>query len=233
MIRDFLRLLIRLLRVWKHRSRRRHVYLHRSCRLAAGCVFEGYDLMTEGSSFSGRMGRFSYIGDRSRILGNIGRFTSIGPDVDVAVGRHPVKQWASTSPAFFSPLPRAGRTFADCELFEEYKYADPASRAHVAIGSDVWIGAHAVLVGGVTVGDGAVVLAGAVVTKDVPPYAIVGGVPARVVDWRFTPEQIERLQRLRWFDRPVEWIGAHAAQFGDVEELLKAGEREHDESDNS
>ena len=226
MIRAIYNRLVRLLRIWKHRSRRRHVYLHRTCVLGAGCSFEGYNLITSGSIFSGSMGRFSYIGSDSRILGNIGRFTSIGPHVDTVVGRHPVKGWASTCPAFFSPLPRAGRTFAGKELFEEYKYADPETRAHVVIGSDVWIGAHVLLIGGVTVGDGAVVLAGAAVTKDVQPYAIVGGVPAKVLDWRFTPEQIERLKRLRWFDRDVEWIAAHAEKFNDGEELLKAGEDE-------
>ena len=220
MIRDFYHFIVSLVRVWRHRSRRRQVCLHWSCRLEKSCSFEGNNLISRGCSFGGRMGRFSYIGDNSRIWGNVGRFTSIGPDVDIAVGRHPVKQWGSTSPAFFSPIPRAGKCFADRELFPEYKYADPETRAHVVIGSDVWIGAHCLLIGGVTIGDGAVILAGAVVTKDVPPYAIVGGVPAKILDWRFTPEQIERLMQLKWFDRPVEWIEAHADRFEDVDKLL-------------
>ena len=84
-------------------------------------------------------------------------------------------------------------------------------RATVTIGSDVWIGQDATLFGGVTVGDGAIVGAGAVVARDVPPYAIVVGNPARVVRRRYTDAQIRRLLRLRWWD--MHGIDAHVAEF--------------------
>lgn len=104
MIHDFCIRIFDLLRVWKYRSAKRRVYLHWSCRIVAGCCFEGYNSIGRDSLFVGRrMGRFSYISKCSGISGNIGRFTSIGPYVHSVVGRHPIKQWGSTSPAFFSP----------------------------------------------------------------------------------------------------------------------------------
>jgi hypothetical protein len=70
------------------------------------------------------------------------------------------------------------------------------------IGNDVWIGGGVIVLQGTTIGDGAVIAAGAVVTRDVAPYAVVAGVPARVLKYRFSPEQVEYLLRLRWWDLP-------------------------------
>ena len=77
-------------------------------------------------------------------------------------------------------------------------YRKTASGYLVDIGHDVWIGADVKIMDGVSIGNGAVVAAGAVVTKDVPPYAIVGGVPAKIIKYRFTPDQIEFLQQFKW-----------------------------------
>lgn len=79
-------------------------------------------------------------------------------------------------------------------------------KGDIVVGNDVWIGYEAVIMAGVHIGDGAVVAARAVVTKDVPPYTIVGGVPARAIRPRFDERTTERLQRLRWWDWPVEKI---------------------------
>lgn len=76
------------------------------------------------------------------------------------------------------------------------------------VGNDVWLCQAATILAGVTVGDGAVVTAGAIVTRDVPPYAIVGGVPAKVIRYRHTPEQIEALLHIRWWDWPEEDVRA-------------------------
>lgn len=72
----------------------------------------------------------------------------------------------------------------------------------VIIGNDVWIGSHALILGGVKIGDGAVIGAGAVVTKDVPPYAVVGGVPARIIKYRFSQEIIDKLLEIKWWNLP-------------------------------
>lgn len=85
-------------------------------------------------------------------------------------------------------------------------------KGDIVIGNDVWIGYEAVILAGVTIGDGAVIGARAVVTKDVPPYAIVGGVPARVIRSRFPEETVKALLRLKWWDWPAERIQEKLAE---------------------
>ena len=94
-------------------------------------------------------------------------------------------------------------------------------KGDIIIGNDVWIGYEAVILSGVTIGDGAVIGCRAVVTKDVPPYTIVGGVPAKPIRKRFDEETIKELQKIKWWDWPEEKIAGKipAIQAGDLEEL--------------
>ncbi len=98
------------------------------------------------------------------------------------------------------------------------------NKGDIVVGNDVWIGYEAVILAGVTIGDGAIVAARAVVTQDVPPYTIVGGVPARPIRKRFSDQEIERLLTLRWWDWPAEKIAANldAIQSSDLEALCQA-----------
>lgn len=100
------------------------------------------------------------------------------------------------------------------------------NRGNITVGNDVWIGYEAVILSGVTVGDGAIVAARSVVTKDVPPYTIVGGVPARPIRRRFGQEAVRALLDLKWWDWPPEKISENlrAIQSGDLEALLRSGE---------
>ena len=95
------------------------------------------------------------------------------------------------------------------------------NKGDITIGNDVWIGFEAVVLAGVTIGDGAVIGARAVVTKDVPPYGIVGGVPARLIRKRFDDTTIERLLAMRWWDWPPERIASHldALRRGDLDAM--------------
>lgn len=177
-------------------------------------VFEGYNKVGDRSSFQGKMGRCTYIGNDCSIYADIGRYCSIASQVNVAVGKHPSSTWVSTHPAFFSNLRQCGMTYANESLFDE-------KTGNTTIGNDVWVGFGATILGGVTIGDGAIVAAGAVVTKDVPPYAIVGGVPAKVIRYRFTEEQITQLLQLKWWDKEDSWISAHAELFRDISVFLE------------
>ena len=153
-----------------------------------------------------RLGRFSYVAAGARVVGcACGSFCSIGPDAWVGgLGRHPT-HWISTHPSFYSPLMQAGMTFVEREFFEETQ--------EVVMGHDVWVGARAIVLDGVTIGNGAVIAAGAVVTRDVAPYSIVGGVPARLIRRRFNDEDIRKLEDLRWWDWPVGKLKTMAPGF--------------------
>jgi acetyltransferase-like isoleucine patch superfamily enzyme len=90
---------------------------------------------------------------------------------------------------------------------------DTFSKGEVWIGNDVWVGANAIILSGVKVGDGAVIAAGAVVTKDVPPYAIVGGVPASILKYRFSKEIIGALLEIKWWDWDDEIVNKRIDDF--------------------
>ena len=102
-------------------------------------------------------------------------------------------------------------------MVEEYRFYDPQREIAFRIGNDCWVGYDVCFIGGVQVGDGAVVLARAIVTKDVPPYAIVGGIPAKVIGYRYDEETIKLLQEVQWWNMPVEWLQEHADLLCDME----------------
>ncbi|MFA5077646.1 MAG: CatB-related O-acetyltransferase [Candidatus Micrarchaeia archaeon] len=105
------------------------------------------------------------------------------------------------------------------------KNLDAFSKGPVTIGNDVWIGTNAIILSDVRIGDGAVVGAGAVVTKDVPPYAIVGGVPANVIRFRFSREIIDRMERIRWWDWPDGEVEKNLDLFyGPIERFVEKAE---------
>lgn len=101
--------------------------------------------------------------------------------------------------------------------------AEPLTRGPVRIGNDVWVCSRAIILSGVSIGDGAVVGAGAVVARDVPPYAVVAGNPARIMRYRFSPEIIARMLEIRWWDWPDDRIKAYEPLlYGDMDAFLKA-----------
>jgi acetyltransferase-like isoleucine patch superfamily enzyme len=184
-------------------------------------VFEGKNYFSKNTEIvHSTIGYGSYTGvGASIVCSQIGRYCCIAPRVETVIGTHPTKDFVSMHPAFFSINNAIGFSYVNAQKFQEYNYADKENKISIIIGNDVWIGNNAKILEGVTVGDGAVVAAGAVVTKDVPPYAIVGGVPAKVIKYRFSEEDIEYLLELRWWDKDEEWIKEHAEYFEDIKIL--------------
>ena len=150
------------------------------------------------------LGDFSYIsGPRSYVeAARIGKFCSIARQVVIGPGNHDLSG-VTTHP--FPVSPDCGGLATSAK--QETQKAPPI------IGNDVWIGMNAIVMRGVTIGDGAVVAANSVVTRDVEPYTIVGGVPARLLKRRFPPEIAESLQRSQWWDWPDRMLAERLEEF--------------------
>jgi chloramphenicol O-acetyltransferase type B len=176
---------------------------------------EGNNVLYQQCTLGGaRLGAYTYLSQGAH-AGSviIGRFCSIGPEFRCGFGSHPTN-FVSTSPVFFSTRKQCGVTFAERDYFAEYNATN--------IGHDVWIGTRVYVRDGVTIGNGAIVAAGAVVTKDVPDYAIVGGVPARHIRFRFSEAVIEELLEIQWWNWKEERLREAQALFvrEDAESLL-------------
>lgn len=149
-------------------------------------------------------------------------FAVLGPRVYTGFSNHPTDTFVSTFLAFYKDTRKVFGYSYYTGLQPGFEmYRKTASGYLVDIGHDVWIGADVKIMDGVSIGNGAVVAAGAVVTKDVPPYAIVGGVPAKIIKYRFTPDQIEFLQQFKWWNMPEDWIRENWQMFEDIEKFAE------------
>jgi len=166
-----------------------------------------------------KIGEFSYgkpnvleWGEKSSLT--IGKFCSFAGDISILLGGNHRTDWVSTYP------------FCAIDLFKEETInttGHPATKGNVTIGNDVWVGMGATIMSGVTIGNGAVIAAQSVVTRDVPPYAIVAGNPARIKKYRFDDDTIKKLQKIAWWNWPIEKIRDNVTALcsSNVDELVK------------
>jgi chloramphenicol O-acetyltransferase type B len=161
------------------------------------CQFAAYNRLYKGTDLAHvSVGRCTYFSGAQSKYAQIGSFCSIGPQAIVGgLGQHAL-DFISTSPVFYSTRKQLGASFAAGDALEE--------NLSTALGHDVWVGARAIILDGVTIGNGAVIAAGAVVTKDVPAYAVVGGVPGKVIRMRHDEATIEALEAWQWWNLPLQ-----------------------------
>lgn len=167
------------------------------------------------------IGAYTYISNNTDVENaELGKYCSIADHCRIGMGGHTLKH-LSTCPIFTEKVNGCKESWIDSDV-------NPAQTKKTIIGNDVWVGSHALIMGGVNIGNGAVVGAGAVVVKDVPPYAVVGGVPARIIRYRFSDDVINRLQSIAWWDLPVSTLKEkiHLFQTDEIDvETLEAFKR--------
>lgn len=175
---------------------------------------DGSSKLEAGTSFvNSTMDRHSFCGYYCDIyFTDIGAFVSIANDVVIGGGEHPV-QWSSMSPVFYKGSDSVKKKFSTFER-------SPIKRT--VIGSDVWIGRGAIIKSGVKIGHGAVVGMGSIVTKDVGPYEIWGGNPAKKISDRFTDETKELFLEIKWWELPDYELSKYADLIRNPLEFIEA-----------
>jgi len=158
------------------------------------------------------------IHDHGKATLTIGSYCSIAGRVQIFLGGNHRTDWVSTF-TFDRRYPHLKKWLAGIN--------SNSSNGNVVIGSDVWIGYDSLILSGITIGDGAVVAARAVVTKDVPPYAIVGGNPAKIIRYRFSEKTIARLLKIKWWEWDKSKVETYSPYLlsEDIEHFLMAAEK--------
>lgn len=208
---------------WLNRwlAKRHKVIINTDTDIHINNSFEGNNLIGEKTIISNcTIGYGTYIGSNCRFDKTmIGKYCAIGSNVKVLAATHPTDTFVSIHPAFYSNRMQAGFSYVNEALFQEFNMVNETSSA--IIGNDVWIADDVTIMGGITVSDGAIIGTGSIVTKDVPPYAIVGGTPAKIIRYRFAEYEREKLLEIQWWNKPREWIEQKHNYFVDIKSFLE------------
>lgn len=181
--------------------------IHPSVKLREVTIGARCEILERSAVEYATIGDASYLGHDCQVAdATIGKFCAIAAHVRIGPPNHPMDR---PSLHRFTYCPE----YYDATKQRDATFFAARRAARTTIGNDVWIGHGVTVLAGVTVGDGAVLAAGAVVAKDVPPYAIVGGVPSRVIRDRFPRDIAARLQRIAWWDWPFEQVMERLADF--------------------
>lgn len=173
--------------------------IHSNVHILENCIINNCEIQS-----------YSYIGRNSLVQNTkIGKFCSIANDVFIGLGKHPVNHF-STATIFYKKNNTLNIDLLEEDLeFNEYE--------QITIGNDVWIGARVIILDGVNIGDGAIVASGSIVTKNIPAYTIWGGVPAKIIKYRFNEKKTEGLVKLQWWEWELQKIKENIKKLNEIE----------------
>lgn len=194
------------------------VTIHISSTILGNCIFEGRNKIGAHNYLRNvNIGLFTNIGDNNQFsFAKIGRFCSIGSNITLITATHPLNL-VSTHHIFYKSIGHK-ESFNEKDLYNDRITID--NGLSLDVGNDVWIGDRVIIKGGIHIKDGAVIGMGAVVTKDVPPYAIVGGNPAKIIRYRFEASIVEQLLEIEWWNWPKDKIKEKAILFLDLQKFI-------------
>ncbi len=202
----------KLLKQYKEKNLRVEMFVAIENATIGKHVFLGSEVQFKNAT----IGDYSYINAKTHVNHTrIGKFCSIGPEVQFGLGKHPTNL-ISTHPTFYATN-KPFDTFSDKNYFKEFQ--------EIELGNDVWIGSKSIIMGGVTIGNGAIVAAGSIVTKDVQPYEVVGGVPAKHIKYRLDENTIIALEKIKWWDKDEKWLQENYELFLDNKKFIKYFEK--------
>ncbi|MEZ8107294.1 CatB-related O-acetyltransferase [Vibrio cortegadensis] len=207
-------LIMRIMKISLHFNK---VHFMKGSRFCRASKFEGYNSIGEDNNLTDvSIGRGSYTGHNVRLSSvKIGRFSSIASGVKNTTGNHPTSKYISTHPAFFSQGKAAGFTFSEKQLFNELNRLN--NEYLVEIGNDVWIGEDVLILDGIKIGNGSIIGARSLVTKDIPPYSICVGTPAKVIKFRFKEKEIRNIESKKWWKWDFNKLKENSTKFSDIE----------------
>ncbi len=203
-----------------------HSIMEQGSYLNKGTILEGRNYIGKKTCLSNVSVGYGTVVNRECDLSNtvIGKYTSLGSRITTELGSHPLDgKHAALHTAFYSTARIHGYTYTTKNTYKDEKRIGESNSIQAVIGNDVWIGNNVSIVEGVTIGDGAAVASGAVVTKDIEPYAIYAGVPARKMRDRFDRDRIDALLDIRWWEMDEKKIIklVRDGAFDDVDKLIE------------
>ncbi|MDA3884350.1 MAG: antibiotic acetyltransferase [Candidatus Delongbacteria bacterium] len=198
----------------------KNVTIGHGSRVIFKTIFGGNNKIGDNTIVGGNVGRCTYIGSNCNLNARIGNYTSISANIFATSAQHPINTFVSSSPVFYSTRKQCGTTYVKSQKFDEFKYIEN-SKYSIEIGNDVLISYGVTIIGPITIGNGSVIGANSLVNKDVEPYTIVAGVPAKVIGKRFSDDQIKILNKIEWWNKGEEWLKDNVELFDDVNKLIK------------
>lgn len=222
-----MRIISEIIKKHKYKKQKYKLFVEKNIELGSRIKLEntmlsgnnkiGSDCVLDNSIF----GFGSYCGKNCHLENTkIGKYVSIASNVDIINGNHPTRNFVTTHPFVYSTgLKNIGFNFENRGSFVSNKIIE--NNFTVIIGNDVWIGENVKILNGVRIGNGAIIGTGAVVTKDILPYSIVGGVPAKLIRYRFKKEEIKFLEEFRWWDKDINWIKENMEYFLEIDLFME------------